>query len=250
MKIPTILGLIILFLILAGLVYGTLFVQKNVQKSKIIAVPTNLEQNNISHDQVTVTWETLSPTVTQLLVSTNSNMNPVFENLRDDRDNATSQARLTHISTINNLLPNTPYFIKTKIDGVLYPSTDTQIKTIAESSTVIDSNPLVGSVVDQNLRPVNDGLVFLLIQNTYPLSTGLLQDGNFILPLTRLTNKSDPSQPVDSESLANATLIIQKGDQKSEIKISLTDDSKPLPPIVLGQNFDFRQQTPATTPQN
>jgi hypothetical protein len=234
-------------LIAVATIFAAVYWQRYKSPNLPEVIPTEIAQNNLSSNSTTITWQTETPSKTEIFISKNPNSQEVLEGLKDNRDSSDSATeRLTHIATVSNLTPNTPYYLKIKVNGKFYPKGDVQFKTASSSATSsANFSPIVGTIVDHSYQPVSDALVFLIIHNTYPLATGVNQNGNFILPLTNIFNTSDPTaqgiqQPIDPEYLANAVLLIQKGNEESQVELNLKPDLKPLPAIVLGENLDLR----------
>ena len=105
-KIPTILGIILLF----GGVFAGVFLLRNNQIFKIGASPTITPQNvrlsNFSDSSVTISWITDDKTASFVSYGVNENVGDVISETEDD------QKFSTHSITITGLNPETNYYFK------------------------------------------------------------------------------------------------------------------------------------------
>src|SRR5258708_5228504 len=104
MKIPTLLGLLILLLISAVVVFGANFLQRKTPKPSPEVFPIDIAENNLSTDSATITWQTSSPTTTEGWVASDQRGTQIFQNLKDNRDSSTPAAiswvRTQHLSEL------------------------------------------------------------------------------------------------------------------------------------------------------
>jgi hypothetical protein len=244
MKIPTFLALVILsILIIAGITLK-FYSEKSSIFTKDQPVPQNITQSNLSLDSISLSFYTPQAVNTQVIYSTNQNMLSSPKVAVDDRDSHATN-RFFHFVTLQNLNSKTEYFYKIKIGSNNYPSQALSFTTPEENSAIVlnPTQPLIGSVIDSNLNPVNEALITLSAQNYLPLSTTSDFKGGFVLSLKPLFKKDDLRQFLNLPSNQDGQLIITKDNLTSTVDIRLNQLEKILPPIVLGQNLDLRDYT-------
>lgn len=230
-RIPTLLGLSLLMLgIIAG-VYLTIRDQNFYIKASPGLTAQNLILTNIDDSQATISWQTSVETPAfitfgQDLVNTQVAL--------DDEDATTPKSRTIHHVTLKNLLPKTTY--QYKIITGKYSSEILQVTTASPASEQNGFSPVIGSVLSSN-QPVSEGAVYLAISGAVTQST-IVKQGNFVIPIS-LFRKADLSNtfPLTEGMIAKITIISGKGESSALFKIAAS--SKPLPPLILGQNLDF-----------
>ncbi len=224
MRIPTLFGVA---LIVIAIVIGVFFFsQKNLSKPTTNINPAEVQVVNLSDTQASVVWTTDQPSLGTILFSKDNSLNQTASDIRDQT--GSSQKHLTHFVTLTNLVANTSYSFKIKNDSTTYPDQALQFKTTAKGQSSNLNPPLIGVVLDTDLKPVNEAIVFLEGPNNINLATLTTTAGNFILPLVNLTL----TQPTE------ANLVVYQPGLKSQIKVILPSQS-PLPEIILGQDSDF-----------
>ncbi len=235
-KIPTLLGLgIIIFGLIAGL-YLVLREQIFLSQAAPSVVPEkeNIIVSNISEDSVTISWVTSSAASSFI---TYGLQNPKEQTVLDDRDTGKPTARLTHYVTIKNLSgqANYQYIIvsSNSASDILKFNTSKAL----ENQTQL--NPVIGKVVQNDNNPVNDGIAYLSITETIILSAPVKNEGNFLIPLSKIQIANIPE-------VAKLTIIGDQGEATALIRLSAS--SQPLPLIKLGQNVDLATIEPSVQP--
>lgn len=239
MKIPTLLGIamVITLVALGGLYY---YYAPDPKPDADFQV-SNLQVVNISNTSATVVWQTSSPATGEVEFG---QFEQLSEKSSDNRDRTQPQARSVHFVTLNKLKPNTSYSYKIKNNDTPYPDKALGFKTAnipeakAADLTFSFIKPLKGTVLNTNLNPIDESLIFLKIPGVQDLATFSSTAGNFILPLKSILNKElDKVFIVPPDSLADLTII--KGSFKSDVKIKISKDTINLPPIPIGANLDL-----------
>ncbi len=239
-KIPTLLGISIL---LIGTVVGV-FAASQTQIFQTQASPNqapfNITVANLSQNSAAIFWETNEPASGFIELQSNT----IEATFKDDRDSQTPQPHTLHFVTLNNLTPSTRFDFRINSDGEKYPK-DTPLEfstpiSIADS----DYQPIIGTIADNNLLPVREALIKLEIPGAQSLLTISKTSGNFILPLVKLKNQALTTNFKFGSQKTDATLTILTPNQTSKVKLKLPLDKPNLPPITLGQNYDF------TTPES
>lgn len=240
-KIPTVLGLGVL---LAGVVTATLLVGQNqIFKSQAgtSSLPKNLLLTNLASTSATIIWQTDQAVAGFITAGSTSSASDFT--FRDERDSTQPQKHYLHSVKLTNLQPDTTYYYKVNSGGILTASDKFIFKTPSLSQKP-NTPPLIGSVLTQNLSPVDEALVVLKLPGSQTLSAVTKLSGNFILPLTEIRDES-LSSTFDLSEPKVGTLEVYNNQLKSNITITIPQD-KPIPtPIILGQNQDL---SPSPTP--
>lgn len=240
--IPTLLGLAILILGLAGGVIlatkpGLLGLQT---KAAPTSTPTNINIVNISDTSASVCWQTDQLISGFIQADTNpNNRKMVFQ---DDRDLQGPQNHKLHFVTLIKLSPNTVYYFKIKSGSSTYPTGDPLSFKTEPSAISFSHQPIIGIVLDSNLQPVDEAIITLQIPGTQKLATITKAAGNFILPLTQ----------IKIEDHTQATLSAFNTQASSQVLLTLPLKDQTLTPITLGKDLDlaFKIASPtATEPQ-
>ncbi len=274
MRIPTLLAIIFLA---AALALGVFLYRENQlldQKRQQNFIPENIQISNISDSSVTVSWETknlvrgsviyaekefLNQRICNLLTTSCIRAlkeaafpsdNDLPQEASDIRGAGSNNVYLTHFIVLNKLKAGSEYHFRIKEDQFLFPPKALTFKTTKGSAEkTLPQKPLVGKVVDLSLKPIGEALVSLKIPQASLLTTISSSSGSFLIPLVNIY-KEDLSTPINLTEKTFATLTIKKGNQKSEINISLPiANDRSLPTITLGENLDFSELTASSSAQ-
>lgn len=238
MKIPTLFGLTLL--IIASVLGVSIYFYTDFLniKKKLIFAPLRTETINLSPNSAAIVWQTNIA----LKGSVNFGENPSLgRSIKDDRDSSRERKRFSHFVTIKNLKPDTVYFYKVKNENFEYPEKVQSFKTTPNLVTDIQSGnqPIIGTVVDQNLEVADDTLILLNLDQTAKVGTYTNSVGNFILPLKDLYSKDLKSLFLIKDRI-NASLELSKGDVRSTVDINLPLPNQDLSALPLGRNINLR----------
>lgn len=241
MKIPTLVGIALLITLIVSV--GLFIYYRSQEKAAAFQI-SDVDVVNIGNTTATVVWQTATPTTGEVVYSEDETLS---EKAIDNRDRRQIRSRLVHFVTINNLKPNTRYFYKVKNDLEMSPKA-LEFKTGNATEPEGDLNfsfikPLKGTVLNTNLNPIDESLVFLKIPGAEKLATFSSTAGNFILPLkTVLSENLNQIYIIAPDSAAELSIV--KGSLRSTIKIIISEDTVNLPPIAIGSNLDLTNFKP------
>ena len=157
-KIPTILGLGLIFTGIAAGVFLVLREQTFLSQAAPNLTPQNITFTNISDDSVVISWQTTSAVSSFITFGQNN----LSEQVLDDRDNNPPagglKPHLTHYFTLKNLLPKTNY--QFKITSGKITSDILKFETASPLTNGSEFTPIIGSILDGS-TPVNDGITYL-----------------------------------------------------------------------------------------
>ncbi len=242
-KIPTLLGLAI---IIGGLAAGVALVLRNdslkLEASQSL-IPKNIIVSNVSDNSVSIYWQTDKPTSGFITAGTTSTLGSTFH---DDRDSKNTQNYQLHFVTLSNLTPNTLYYYRIKSGSIAHPWEETlSFKTLSPLPAV-DQQPLVGTIFNSSGQPAPEAIITLDDPQIQKAAAITRKDGNFILSLTSLRDKT-MTQTFDLTQLKTPLkLIIFDFEKSSNITLQPPFTYKVLPPIILGEDSDF---TPSSLAQ-
>jgi hypothetical protein len=240
-KMPTILGLVlaISFLTVAYFATDVLFVRTRAKQG---GKPLDVKITNVTDRSFTVSFTTEVSTVAFVKLFS-SETKTVF----DVRSKGNQMEKYeTHYFVIDSLSPQSEYGFLINSSGEWYGREGKgQKKYKVKTASVYSGAPpeaklAFGSVVDRNKEPAGGVLVYLEIPGIAPLSSLTSSSGNWVIPLAFAFNPS-LSAPADYQEGDTAETILVNGGSKGISKVfNFTKDNKPVPPIVLGSDHDFR----------
>lgn len=240
-KIPTLLGLGIIFLGITGGVYLVLREQAFVSQAAPNLTPRGITVTNITDDSAVISWQTNSAAPSFVAFGQNS---PGGQTALDDRD-TTPTPHLTHYVTLKNLLSKTSY--QFKINSGKITSEIEKFETATPITNQTGFTPIIGSVLDGD-SPLEDGFVYLSLPDA-TIQSSAVKTGNFLIPLSQV-RKADLSDiyPLTEGTVAKLTIRSDKGE--TEVLFRLKATSNTLPPIKLGQNIDLTTDIPSPPASN
>lgn len=245
LKIPTVLGILILF---AG-VFAGVYLLKNSQIFKIGASPTitpkDVRITGISDTSATVSWVTEDKTSDFISYGTNQNLGTVINEAESDNKYS------THSITITGLAPETGYYFKINSDGTNFDNNGIPWQfTTGPTLTISPENiPVSGSVMTASGEPSKRALVYITI-NGYTISALTSDNGTFVLQLgvTRSPDLSKYASIDPAKTLLEVSATTETGEVVTA-KI-FPQSANPIPALVVGQDQDFRNLQPTMDGQN
>lgn len=233
-KIPTLLGLSIIFIGIITGVYLVLKEQIIISRASLDTTPIkdSVIFTNIEALSVVLSWQTANPVAS--FVSYNASSGDE-QTILDDRDQTTPNPHIFHYFTLKNLLPQTEYQLKIVSNGK--PSQIFHFKTAPDVTNLNNLNPVIGSVLEEN-KQLDEGVVYLSISGATIQSSLIKNSGSFLIPLTQI-RKNDLSDTLflSDETTAKLT-VISKNNQATAL-IKLEEASVTLPVLKMGQNIDL-----------
>lgn len=247
-KIPTLIGLGILLIGLAGGVYLTTENQILKTRAAVSSTPKNVNIYNLSESGASVSWQTDEATTGFVQTGILQQQKSVY---RDDRDLDTPQPHKLHFVTLTNLIPNTTYYYQIYSGQTIYPNIPATFTTLPPTET-LNWSPVVGTILNADNRPTDEALIILELENAQKLATITKSGGNFIMPLSGL-RITDLSKIFSGNNIPyKAKLVISGPQSSSQVSIFVPLENPSLPPVILGRDADLTQNTinskPTLTP--
>lgn len=250
-KSPTTIPTFLAVTLLAASVFlGVLFIdrfQTFFLKASGEVLPQQVKITNISDSSFTVSWITQSPAAGFIAFGENTQLG---QTSLDDREKGTqtSQPQLTHYVTLENLKPSTKYFFKISSGGKIF---DNSGKPYEVTTGPVINLPLptadtaFGIILEPGGNPSKGAVVYLSLANTTPLSSLVKNDGSWVIPLSMARNLSLTSYSSYDRELQVEEIFVQGGSLGTATAITTTKNDSPVPTLILGQTYDFRQTAPS-----
>lgn len=239
-KIPTLLALILLII---GIGATTFFAQRGalfIGRAAPSTQAENVTVTNITDRSFVVTFTTPNKTASVVSYGTSVNLG---ETTLDDRDKKTGTVTpfTSHYITIPNLRPSTTYYfsITNGQDTYLDNGKPYQVDTgPALASENPNSFEVSGNILFPNIQEKIQGLVYVSLDSSQLISQLSNSDGTFKIPLVYIRSKDLKSYlKIDNNNLVTTEINIPSlGNSKIT---SLVQESNPLPPITISQNYNF-----------
>ena len=237
-RIPSILGLVVL---IAGLAGGAVLVQQRQQVQPRAAAggePIDLAIANISDQSFSVSWTTAEKVTGRALLGTRW--------INDVRDTQTKMLEsTTHFVTVDGLAAAKGYEFRVESGGRQY---DSQGKPFSVTTAASLAGSLPAADMAQGIVRTGGGtgaagaIVYAQLPGGQLLSALTADSGNWVIPLS--TNRiADLSGWLSYDRTATVYTIRADGGAGGKATATvITGIDQPVPPIGLGQNYDFRQQ--------
>lgn len=242
-RIPTIFALLLL---LSGFGLGLLLVERGsslfLQASPEI-VPSQIKITNLSDSVLTLSWITQKETRGFIIFGETSSLG---QTALDERNQLSGESGLffTHYITLRNLKPKTKYFYKFGSAGKIFdlrgkPYEFTTAPTA--NGSLPPSDVASGIVLKTDNTPAEGALVYFTLANMTPQSTLIRSSGNWLIPLNT-AYAADLSRYASYDKEAQVVEIFVQGASLGTAQaITTTKNDNPVPKIVLGKTYDFRQ---------
>lgn len=234
-KIPTLIGMGVLLLGLAGGVYLVSQNQTLQSKAAISSQPKNVNTANLSESSVSIYWQTDQVTTGFIRAGTTQQSTNIY---LDDRDPSSPQPHKLHFVTISNLQPETTYYYQIYSGTIIYPPTFSSFKTPAIRAN-LNWPPIVGTIIDINNQAIDEAIITLNLPEAQTLATIAKTGGNFILPISDIKT-ADLTNPLPNQ-IYTAKLDILGTSKTAQAVLSMPPTTTALPPIVLGSSVDLTQ---------
>lgn len=240
-KLPTILGLILLVL---GVASGVVLVQTR-QIFRAAADPSEIPQQvkitDINDKSFVVSWVTEKPTLGFVSYGTSESLGSVA-----NQKPSLSQSSLIHYIVVENLKPATNYFFKVGSGKNTFGKNGQahQVKTAPTLSSVPQTDIIFGTVNTSSGTPASGVVVYTNLPGATTLSSLTDEGGKWTIPLStaRVTNLSSFA-PYNPQTEIIDIMVQGGGSELASAKVP-AGAAKPVPPITLGKTHDFTKLAP------
>jgi len=243
LRLPTILGLLLVLGAIAG---GVILIKQGPTlflKASPSLTPNQLRVTNINDNSFTVSWLTDESTTGFIKYGADNSLTFTAADDRDQLSGKTDEFAVHHV-TVKNLTPSTVYSFKVGSGGKIFDNSGQpyQVTTASANKNSTPPNDVAyGTVVDQNGNPVEGAIVYLSLANANPASTLTKSSGSWVIPLNLIRSADLSSWASYDKAASIEEIFVQAGTLGTATVVATTKNDSPMPKIILGQNFDFRQ---------
>lgn len=240
-KIPTILGILLVIAITAGVGFLFEFFSRSQTRASASVEPQNITATNITDSSFTLVWQTEEAASGTILAL--SDAGKKYSGF-DERDATGKLGKyVTHSVTIRSLPPATLFNVTILSNGKKYPI-DTKSYQVTTFPALSDSLPAIdpsyGKVITSDGSPAEGAIVYVTLPDSQTLSSLVRTSGSWIIPLSTIRT-TDGSAYIPSEERIMETIVVEKTGTESRVLTDTLNDS-PVPDITLGQTYDFRNR--------
>jgi len=235
-KVPTILAIFILTL---GVGVGVFLLQQT-QTFRLGASgdssPKNVRVTNLTDSSFTVSWTTDKSTVGYVKYGPSSPTETVHP--------TNESASFIHSITISDLTPQTSYSIIINSNGDDYDNNDLPWQASTASVLAPPTSQIIsGKVLLASGEPAGNVLVYTTTSSASPLSTITSASGEWNIPISNARTTL-----LNSYITITGTTLLEIFVEGGPLSIATAQiyaaAANPVPPITLGQVYDFRSETP------
>lgn len=234
-RIPTILGLILL---LAGVFLGGKLTGQQISwfsRADSECQPINLQITNITPNSFDVSFSTDKVCSSALKVEGQTLVNPK------------GNSRVHYFSVIN-LQPQTTYSFALILDGRQIISSAYQTRTATTPAGALPSSNLAwGRVLNSDLSPASEAIVYLNIPGAAPLSAVTTSDGHWHISLAISLDATKTSWFTPPPDTVEDIVVISSDGQTTQIAGN-TSQNNPVADIIVGQDRLEVVASPSTPP--
>lgn len=240
-RIPTMLGLILVILIVAGVISLFEWYAKKPTTASESVVPAFSAVTNVSDTAFTVVWTTTTPATGAITILSPKHSPSSFF---DDRDTTGKlKTSLTHSVTIRSLTPITSYTFQILSNGKPFtqngkPYSVTTASSIPGNGTGLE--PAYGTIQDVQSSPVAGAIVLVTLEQGQTLSTITSPSGTWLLSLGFTRNTTLTKYLDGTNRIIESIRVLYNNQETDAITDTLND--APVPTMILGKTYDFRKQ--------
>lgn len=240
-RIPTVFAFVILLL---GIIGGVIFAESSlnyISRPETKSNPRDIRIANVTSSMGTISWLTDEEVSGAIDYAPAGSLRKNIQEALDDRAaESTAKQFKTHHVTLRNLAPKTTYDFVIRSNNKSFDNDGKpfQFATFAREQ-FSDLEPASGKVVYVDKQPAQGALLYLQPAGAYPLSTVVRASGSWILPLN-IAHSRETNLPLAADEVKLDIYVITPDGKQSQVVTSTKNDS-PVPLIIAGEDFDFRQ---------
>ncbi len=239
------------FLMIFTFVFSVLIFSSIYRKLRITSRASKIdlkriEITNLNPIQATIFWQTETKETGWLIYGEKENI--LDKIVFDDRDLATSQNKyFNHYVTLKNLKNDTTYYFMIISDNKKIIRPDGKyfsFKTPKTISNLTKLSPISGKILNENLTPLNSGVVLFSInnKNLYSLSFLLKNSGEWLIPLNSFYKQDNISEVAIGENDKATIEIFNEDGKKTTLIGKIKDLLSKTQILIIGKNYNLSQE--------
>ena len=239
---PTALGL---FILLMAVGIGLWLAKNQVNTSSSVGgglEPKQVRITNVTDTSLSVSW--LTNDVESGKVKYGESVKNIKETGLDDRDQLSGEEGKfeVHHVTLKNLKPQTKYYFKIESGGKQFDNQGKpfEISTGSALGNPPAADPVYGVILDQSGTGAEGVVVYINLANAAPMSALVKTNGNWALSLSTARNADLAGFLTYDTQATIVNILVQGGKLGTAPAITTTANDSPVPDIMLGQSYDFR----------
>jgi hypothetical protein len=241
-KIPTFLGLVVL---LVGLVGGIVMLnsrQQIVIKAAASPTPQNVALSNLTDKSFTVSWTTSVPATGFIKLTGAGKQERTILDDRD-KDKESQNKQTVHYVTVDSLVSSDDYKFVLGGDSSQFDQNGLPFsaKTVPALSSAPQSDIASGVILAGNSQAAEGIIVYVQLPNGQLASALSGSGGRWAVPLSVVRTEAGDSWLNYDLSATVYAVKADGGPEGTANAILTTAIDKPVPPIKLGNSYDFRK---------
>lgn len=232
-RIPTLLGLILLLVGVAGGVYLIKNSNDLRTRASVDEVPRNVQVSNVVHDSFTVSWSTQESTLGYLRWGEDPNY---LNNTALDENNKKN----THYIQVVGLSASNEYYFEIYSNSKRYVQDERplMVKTGKKIAPKPTTEIASGKILTSTGLEVDKALVYANISGGNTLSDISSDNGVWLIPISNMRGR-DLNNYLRINDEDNLEIFVDAGPLGTAKATVKATDADTIPPVVLGENSDF-----------
>jgi len=203
--------------------------------------PQDVKIANISDTSFTISYHTSDNVLGSISYGTDAKQTQVVLDDRDTANNA-SAPHFLHYFTLHNLTPKTTYTFVILSGTGTYQNNGNPYSVTTATTLFQPTKPqvLTGTIVLPPSSPSSEAVVYFTLVGSQTISTLAKSDGTYSLDIGAL--RDDTLTSFMDTSSRIGTIVVQGANAQATAQFNV-DQSTTIPSIVVGNTYDFTQQT-------
>ena len=241
-KIPTLLGLIVL---VGGLIGGIVMInsrQQLIPKAAASPTPQGVALSNVTDTSFTVSWTTTISATGFIKLMSQGKSDRIILDGRDN-NNGSQNKRIVHYVLVDSLTAAQTYKFVIGVDNGQFDQNGSpfSVKTAQALSSAPQSDIASGVILSGNGQAAEGVIVYVQLPSGQLASALSGSNGGWAVPLSTIRAENGDSWLNYDLSATVYAIKVDGGPDGIADAILTTAIDKPVPPLKLGNSYDFRQ---------
>jgi hypothetical protein len=248
--IPTIIGIALLIISLGASIWLVQTGQIFSLRASPDTAPRQVKITNVSDESFSVSWVTDKETSGFLKYGLNGKVDSTTTDDRDQLSGKVGEFQTHHI-TVKDLEPSTTYAFEIGSGEKVFDNNGQpyQVTTGPTMTAALPANDVAyGTINSADGLPTEGAIIYLSLANGSIQSTLSKSSGSWAIPLNLVRSEDLSSYLTYDHQASVEEIFVQGGGQGTATAVTTTANDNPIPPIKLGQSYDFRTEGRLPTP--